>query len=235
MKGKGVDMTRRGAMTRLARLARLASVLVLTGCSLFGDTYSYRYRMTVEVETPDGLKAGSAVREISYSKQRIKLPDMAGAVAVQRGEAVAVDLPGGQTLFALLSTNGYDTLQAAFGDDAPATLDAAKADGRSVELRPKPNSIPEQSGYPMLVRFRDTRDPKSVELVSPDDLAASFGSGVRLRRIIVQITDAPVTTGIEKKLVWLPVIYKMNIGSDFHPRGIPVGNFRGLFTSENYK
>lgn len=66
----------------------------------------YHYKMTVEVETPDGLRPGSSVREVIYTedliaKYLIKLPD-AGVVSVrQHGEAVAVDLPGGQTLFAL--------------------------------------------------------------------------------------------------------------------------------------
>jgi hypothetical protein len=55
----------------------------------------------------------------------------------------------------------------------------------------------------MLVRFRDIADPTSVEKVDPDNLAASFGEGVKLRRITVQLTDDPVTTGIEKRLGWL--------------------------------
>ena len=184
-------------------LLAVGTGLLVSGCGLFGAESTYRFRMTVEVQTPQGLWTGYAVREISYSKNLIKLPDMAAVVATQRGEAVVVDLPGGQTLFALLSMNGYETLQAAFGDDSPATLDAAKADGRVVDLHPKPGSIPEQSGYPMLVRFGDVREPKSVELVQPDDLAASFGAGMKLRRITVQMVDEPVTVGIGKRLGWL--------------------------------
>ncbi len=52
----------------------------------------------------------------------------------------------------------------------------------------------------MLVRFRNIRDPSSVETVDPDNLAKSFGAGVRLKRITVQITDDPVTSGIDKRL-----------------------------------
>jgi hypothetical protein len=59
------------------------------------------------------------------------------------------------------------------------------------------------TGYPMLVRFKDIRDPKSVEKVDPNDIAKSIGPGVTLRRITLQITDDPVTTGIEKRLGWL--------------------------------
>ena len=204
---------------------------LLGGCGLFGGN-RYRYKMTVEVDTPQGLKSGFAVREVSYSKNLIKLPDMAAVVATQRGEAVAVDLPGVQVLLALLSVNGYETLQAAFGDDAPETLDAAKADARVVELKPKPGRIPEQSGYPMLVRFKDMHDPTSVELVSPDDLATSFGAGVSLRRITVQMVSGDVTVGIAERLSWLSKYPEPSLSANHSPTDFSLsamlrhGNFR---------
>ena len=51
-----------------------------------------------------------------------------------------------------------------------------------------------------MVRFRDIKKPATVEAVDPANLAASFGKGVKLKRILIQITDDDVTTGIEKKL-----------------------------------
>lgn len=56
------------------------------------------------------------------------------------------------------------------------------------------------SGYPTLVTFGDIRDPVSVQRVDPDNFAATLGRGVKLRRITVERTDAPVTTGVEKLL-----------------------------------
>jgi hypothetical protein len=50
------------------------------------------------------------------------------------------------------------------------------------------------------VTFGDIKDPTSVARVDPDDLAASFGAGVKLKAITVEITDDAVTTGIEKRL-----------------------------------
>jgi hypothetical protein len=58
----------------------------------------------------------------------------------------------------------------------------------------------------MFVRFRDINDPNTVERVDPNNLAASFGPGVRLTRATIEITDAPVTTGIEKELEWLRAV-----------------------------
>jgi hypothetical protein len=55
----------------------------------------------------------------------------------------------------------------------------------------------------MLVTFGDEADPTSVAEVDPDDLAATFGEGVRLKRITVELTDDPVTSGIEARLAWM--------------------------------
>jgi hypothetical protein len=57
---------------------------------------------------------------------------------------------------------------------------------------------------PMLVWFSDARDPKTVELVDPTDIGARLGPGVRLTRATLETTREPVTTGIERKLPWLP-------------------------------
>lgn len=181
-------------------LAAFATALTLAGCGLFSNKHTYRYRLTVEVVTPLGVRSGSAVREIQYTKALIKLPDSAAVTVTQRGEAVAVDLPKGRTLFALLSVNPYETLQAGFGDDSSATLDAANADKRVVELEALPGRIPDQSGYPKLVRFREISDPRTIEVIKANALEDSFGPGIKLKRITLQMTDDPVTNSILKRL-----------------------------------
>ena len=47
-------------------------------------------------------------------------------------------------------------------------------------------------------------DDGNYVAIDPDDLAATFGEGVGLKRIAVQMTDDPVTTGIEQRLGWVP-------------------------------
>lgn len=68
-----------------------------------------RYEMTVEVEAPNGVRTSSAVREVVYREgyQGASLSEDRGAVSV-KGEAVAIDLPNGHTLFALLTAPGGD-------------------------------------------------------------------------------------------------------------------------------
>ncbi len=220
-------MTRRTAMELFATSA---VTLALGAC----DSTKYRrYKMSIEVETPEGVKTGFAVREMGLSNNSVMRP----AVGQLRGEAVAVDLIGGQTLFALLTGTHGDV------DYAMQIGGRAEVWGKSpgepnkgpVELYPKaPDTIglKRSDPLPMLVRFRDISDPTSVERVDPDDLASSFGPGVWLKRITIEVTDDPVTTGIERRLGWLTQPLK---GYDFRPEGIPVGNFRGLFTTEMFE
>ena len=67
---------------------------------------------------------------------------------------------------------------------------------------------------PFLVRFRDEKDPKTVEAVDPSNLAASFGVGVRLKRVTMETTSDAVTTSIEKRLGWLGQYYAMRLDGD---------------------
>lgn len=60
---------------------------------------------------------------------------------------------------------------------------------------------------PLLVRFRDINDPKTVEEVDPKNLEASFGKGIKLVSATLQMTDEEVTTGVDKWLGWLEGYY----------------------------
>jgi hypothetical protein len=126
---------------------------------------------------------------------------------------VAVDLPGGQTLFALLPDTSGDPDYAAWVADwalkrdlKPGGENTDYRAGRFAELyptQPKTESPLRQTSRPMLVRFRDLADPKSIERVDANDLAASFGAGFRLKRITIEKTRDRFTNGIKKRLIWL--------------------------------
>src|SRR4051812_5458154 len=192
-------MTRREI---IACVGSAASAVALGGCGgLFSE--KYRYRLTVEVETPEGLKTGAGVHEQIVGKSNVDVGDLSAKRGIRtRGEAVAVDLPGGETLFALIPDS--QVAQAVLDPDwhndwvesaqrigsgripsGPLPMTAAKPADRFA----KP------TGFPALVRFRDTSDPKTVEDVDPANLATSFGPGFHLRRITLQRTDDAVTRG----------------------------------------
>lgn len=197
-------------------LMALLATMALAACGQRSETY--RYRMTVEVETPQGLRTGSSVIEVSLTqtgKDSWAPPEARGVNARILGEAVAVDLPDDRVLFALLRSEQNVDAAKWFAHWAIRTPDFSGEYGsvRTAEYMkehrlsgvlprtlPPAGHLPERSAYPMMVTFRDIDDPTSVALVDPDDLAATFGEGVRLRRITIEMTDDAVTTGIEKRL-----------------------------------
>lgn len=188
-------------------LACFAFAMVLAGCARTLPTY--RYRLTVEVNTPSGLRSGSSVIQVSGSQNtRDALGDAAGKINMDvRGEAVAVDLPGGKVLFALLSLPGRTEGAAGFAEDAFRARIPPDDGGYAQHLdalkqRHDIGVLPARA-YPMLVTFGDLNNPKSVATVDPARLDANFGPGVALKRITVQITSDPVSAGIGKRLSWI--------------------------------
>jgi len=204
---------------------RIASILLLLGAAVAGyywwnyRTFSYRYRLTVEVETPQGVKSGSAVHEIAAHDNPLKLPDSDSAWIGFRGEAFPVELGNGKTLFVLVAppNGGEESLipavQSALDPDykgggrgnlATVRKIARRTNSLEAELRPT-NSFEggTRSFYPILVQFRDEGDPRTVQQVDPAAVDAAFGPGYHLRRIWVRTTNDPVSSGIVGKLDWL--------------------------------
>src|SRR5690242_13207563 len=96
-------MMRANGITMRPRFAVLAFIVMpfLSGCALLPHRYSFK--LTVEVETPQGVRSGSSVYQVSAaSMPALLLPNERKRDWVVKGEAVAVDLPNGQTLFALM-------------------------------------------------------------------------------------------------------------------------------------
>jgi hypothetical protein len=199
-------MARRGVLGVLAS----AGTFILSGCGAIISNYSYRYKMVVTVDTPQGERSGFAVHETQVTKNNFTFWGLDAERGMYlRGEAVAVDLPGGQTLFALLCDPALpqSVLDPDWKNDWVASAQViSRGDtprGPLSMTLGKPKPVNMKSGYPMLVRFRDIKDPKTVQEVDPANLAASFGAGVRLKGITVEVTDENATTGIGKRLGWL--------------------------------
>jgi hypothetical protein len=157
--------------------------------------------MTVEVETPRGLKTGAGVMEVSaYHTLALTSEEKPGGGGL-KGEAVVVDLPG-RPLFVLLKRpDAMGSLAAAvtlaLAPDAKvggldAYIDAVrKLGGWSAHAKA---DLPRED-WPLMVRFKDINDPKSVEKVDPDAIA--------VKRILLETTRDDVTTGIEKRIPWI--------------------------------
>ena len=203
-------------------------VVAIAGLGFFlwassAPDHRFRYKMTVEVDTPAGVRSGASVHEI-----RARYRNHAGLAPRSRtidttGEAVAVDLPGGQTLFVLAP--GAESVQRAFDPEwkndwvESAKRIATEGTSEAVSLPVEANRDRTPSGLPrqtsgLLVRFRDTNRPETIEEVQPARLDEAFGEGFSLRRITVQLTEEPLTSGIERRLPWLPDYYNLKFSGD---------------------
>lgn len=184
--------------------AMVLTPLLLWGAyKLFYPTYTWKEKIAVTVVTPNGEKAGSAVRKIKVVRTPSPLPQTSDAVISVEGEAVVVDMGNGRYLFSLLGAPlGWTPVvyQSLYPDSV------GKRDMSSWEssLRGKgPLPIPEGK-HPLLVTFGDINDPASVKRVDPANLTASFSPGYTLKSITLEITNEPVTEGkVEAVLGWL--------------------------------
>jgi hypothetical protein len=198
-------------------------VAILAVWSWYFPSASLNYKLSVDVDDNGVSHHGEGVIGVDFQSNGFMRIDNTPQWSIgARGEAFAVDLGERGTLFVLLSQDraraiwpwsqkhssaeaGRAALNEYYGDGfqnlAPDrtgldTLEAFISAHRTiVEIAP--------DSLPMLVRFRDLSDPTSVERVDPEHLDATFGPGVRLVRATVQITDEPVTMGIEKRLGWV--------------------------------
>jgi hypothetical protein len=183
-------------MRLLAMILALSAVLTLAGCS---RTYDWHQDIRLLIETPRGLVEASAVQsvEIEYYPEWLRINGFALERNL-RGEAVVADLGEGRYLFALLG--GAGLAEGVYRDlgDWPGIF-------RRIERQvDKPaRDIPKRL-WPQMVTLEDATDPKSVRMVDPNNLSASFGEGYALRKVTLAVTEAPVTAGVvEGVLGWL--------------------------------
>jgi hypothetical protein len=163
---------------------------------------SYRFRMTVEVETPQGLRSGSGVMKVmSYRTLALTSEEKPGGGGLI-GEAVVVDLPDGP-LFVLLK------LPEAKGDLGAVVTLALAPEARGGGIEAYTNAVKKLGGlfnrshaelpredWPMMVRFRNLNDPKSMQRIDLDAMG--------VERILLETTRDKMTVGIEKKFLgWL--------------------------------
>lgn len=207
----------------------VAVVLLVVAYQANHPSFTLRYRLSIDVETPEGVRSGSGVVEIWHRNQ----PQFLGqnpVVTRVRGEAVVVDLGQRGTLFALLTgrmpdgSPGQPTpLKMVLETLLPGQLNPWQLKTRYESFQGKPKGV-EHGHIPFLVHFRDLGDPLTIETVDPENLAQRYGSGVSLMEVSLQlvpvgwwplnrvgISGDPVTTGIEAKLPWLDRYYNQRL------------------------
>jgi hypothetical protein len=209
--------------SKAAREARIMNFkwigpLALLAALVIGDQIrinrpGHKYRLTMEVETPEGVKSGSSILAVTpdrgYSRK---------GHTTTSGDAIFLDLGGAKNLTALLAHL-----------DKSVDLDAinyvalrayAAAGGRRVnfnDMNRVTGVVPVKGALiPLLVSFGDPANPGTVRSVTPDDFEPVLGKGYRLRGVTAEVVPNgfwpldfggalgdPVTRGIAARLPWL--------------------------------
>ena len=221
-------ITRRG----FAEMVTGAAVLMaLAGCSGDDRFPDYHYKMTIYVDTPEGEKAYSSVRAVNQTEESSIQTSGTIVKSSVTGEAVILALPDGRTIYALLSSPGREGYAANIAEvallppvrrhdrdprfddlssDANKSQDDNAKDAQAMVKVVGPRDLPRElkvnslgrpidpplPTWPTFVTFDDPADPKTVRAVTPEE--------VGVKRITMENTDEPVTTGIAQRLSWLP-------------------------------
>jgi hypothetical protein len=165
--------------------------------------YTNRFRVTIEVDTPDGIKSGSSVWETDISQSGCWGPvEACKLVRSAKGDAIFVDLGRGRNLVGIL---GWGRL----GSDRAGIFDltkAALAPGSNINWKEEPKlkglgNLPLRN-VPTLVTFSDLTNPATAKVVDPTNLALTFGPGYSLRRVSLETTSAWLNRTIEAQLPW---------------------------------
>jgi hypothetical protein len=196
-------------------------------------TATFRYKLTAEVMTPDGLKTGSSVIEVSLSSgnllglinHRVQFDHVSG-------EAVYVDLGRGKNLFVLLGADRWERRDKVKDDagNAPQHLTSMGAmqlpkyvyginsrPGRERRLgweRDTQRLIDSELGappqvvsfpnIPMMGSFADLQNPETFRTLDPENINTVLGEGYALKQVTVQITQEPPTRQLASVLSWSP-------------------------------
>jgi hypothetical protein len=196
----------RGRSTVLIVIALCVAALV--GCYMFNyPVYTYRYRLTINIELDGKVHSGSSVIEIGW-QEGIKLGDAGGFAPLIRGQAAIVDLSDrGVVIATLITGEGYGTA----GDGALAAISIVpRAFGKASTAEQIPD-LPNLRGK----RNLEANDlPRFLWLSSKDDVTTArklhvqeipevLGPSARFAGTSVEITEDPIVIDIRERLPWL--------------------------------
>jgi hypothetical protein len=177
-------------------------------------SFVVRYRLTLEIDTPQGLRQGSSVIEtaVYMSKGKALLSEASGDRVETKGEAVFVDLGNGKNVIALLTSGPKGDwadwhryfLLGVFSPSREREIrlaDLASVSGTvTVDMTTNLRGSPV---LPTIITFTDTNDPLSAKVLgSKLDYVQALGEGFAFRRATVEIvpSDTPIAQGIEARL-----------------------------------
>lgn len=222
-------------------LGILMAIIPLGGCGRSRLT-SYRYKLTLALDTPDGARSASTVVQVETWWIGGAFEGVKTAV---HGDALYLDMGASRKpLIALLTRPrpkhiGSDRTQI-WSETEPTWMlarlygDPIKNSGDYIDVATRlskargPRSL-SPAQLPELVSFDNVADPKSVVGVDANNLEQTFGPGVRWKSITLEVTEEPVSVHIEHKLPWLssmPGSYLNGMSSHLADDNTPSGRLQ---------
>lgn len=194
--------------------------------------YHLRYRLTVNIKTPEGVKSGSTIQEVYYPPADTENPYNPANQGIARGEAAYVDLGKRGKIFVLMpdpanAKNRFFGLIRTVFPTVPKIYEQTRF--KEVlehydELSNVKDTVPEWE-YPVLAHFRDINDPSTIEVVyrrkqgsvrdmqevETDRMEEVFGEGVSIKNMTLEMTDAPLEWKLNKPLPWIEQMTESDI------------------------
>lgn len=193
----------------------IALFFVAPAIAEYINTDRFNYKVTVEVQTPEGIKTGSAVREFKLVRAFPEIQGLFDTRTFIKGEAVAVDLGARGVLFAVIETNDHNAIFETIKSPSVPYSREGMAYYKSIVGQKADLSFDD---YPRLIKFEDIENPGSVQLtyvtddydyklpgggwvvrrkILQDNFEKLFGAGVKINRITVEVTSEPLTRNLK--------------------------------------
>ena len=219
---------KRGFLTAFVVIVLSIGALVV-GYMYKYPNYTYRYRLTVNIEVDGKVHSGSSVIEVTWHGGP-EIGDVGPYTPTIRGQAPLVDLGvRGIVVAALINGEGYG--RPSSGSAWGVLWIAPRAFGRESSVDELPD-LPKLRGkrelasdnLPLLLWFSSPQDPNTAKKILVEDIPDIFGPSARFVGASVEIAGDPILIDINQKLPWF-----QSWSDDYRARGpIYLPNKTGL-------
>lgn len=216
-------------------------VSVLTILIVFQETcagspkLSYRYRLKVELQTPDGLQTGESIIETRFQDNRGSNFGFVESRLLKisvKGQATAIKI-GNRTLVAAMIVGPFGGRDAQFKTVVPETLgvrwsgplDETRAAVEKAKREAVPREVPRDE-WPTFIVFENQYDPATARVVHPDEIVEVFGRGYSVQSVKIDFTNDPINDNIDITFPWIKrndaatVFYRALYTSGLRPNGM---------------
>jgi hypothetical protein len=168
--------------------------------------YSYRYRLTIAIQTDGEPHSGSSVIEVQWVGQP-KLGQAPPFYPYVHGQGVFVDIGKRGAIVATLITGDTSVFTGARAVDAMYLAARAFGNNSSSDNIPQLPSLTGRrdlapDNMPRLLWFPNVANADSARIIRAEDIPTVFGPNARLMAAYVEITRNPIVIDIDKKLPW---------------------------------